>query len=133
MQVGYLIQIKPVSRMLTSWINYLYFFSLEAVPIWSTKDQIRQSMPDSFKNTYPNTRCILDCTGLFCQSSSSLKLVSAIFYQIFIFSQNDSPLKTTKNVFILSKKLFSFSRYSNFCHFSPSFPYFPDPKGQVEV
>ena len=28
-----------------------------------------------------------------------LKLVSAIFYPIFIFLQNDSPLKTMKNVF----------------------------------
>ena len=28
-----------------------------------------------------------------------LKLVSAIFYQIFILSSNDSPLKTMKNVF----------------------------------
>ena len=28
-----------------------------------------------------------------------LKLVSTIFYQIFIFPQNDSPLKTMKNVF----------------------------------
>ena len=28
-----------------------------------------------------------------------LKLVSAIFYQIFIFSPNHSPLKTMKNVF----------------------------------
>ena len=28
-----------------------------------------------------------------------LKLVSAIFYQIFIFSPNDSLSKTTKNVF----------------------------------
>ena len=28
-----------------------------------------------------------------------LKLVSAIFYQIFIFSQNDSPLKTMENAF----------------------------------
>ena len=28
-----------------------------------------------------------------------LKLVSAVFYQIFIFSQNDSPFKTMKNVF----------------------------------
>ena len=28
-----------------------------------------------------------------------LKLVSAIFYEIFIFSPNDSPLKTMKNVF----------------------------------
>ena len=28
-----------------------------------------------------------------------LKLVSAIFYQFFIFSPNDSPLKTKQNVF----------------------------------
>ena len=28
-----------------------------------------------------------------------LKLVSAIFYQIFIFSSNDGPSKTMKNVF----------------------------------
>ena len=28
-----------------------------------------------------------------------LKLVSAIFYQIYIFSPNDSHLKTMKNVF----------------------------------
>ena len=50
--------------MLISWINYLYF-SIGAIPICPTKDQIRQSMPDSFKNTYPNTRCMLDCTELF--------------------------------------------------------------------
>ena len=46
-----------------------------------------------------------------------LKLVSTIFYQIFIFSPNDSPLKTVKNVFISSKKVFSLSRYSKFCDF----------------
>ena len=31
----------------------------------------------------------------------SLKLAFAIFYQIFVFSPNDSPLKTVKNVFYL--------------------------------
>ena len=30
---------------------------------------------------------------------SLLKLVSAIFYQIFIFTPNDSPSKTMKNAF----------------------------------
>ena len=50
-----------------------------------------------------------------------IQLVSAIFYQIFIFSQNDSPLKLWKMFFISSKKFFSFSRYSNFCIFFPSF------------
>ena len=34
---------------------------------------------------------------------------------LFIFSPNDSPSKTMKMLFISSKKLFSFSRYSNFC------------------
>ena len=34
-----------------------------------------------------------------CVTSQNLKLVSAIFYQIFIFSPNDSPSKTMKNVF----------------------------------
>ena len=33
-----------------------------------------------------------------------LKLVSAIFYQIFTFSQDDSPLKTMKNVFLFHLK-----------------------------
>ena len=30
---------------------------------------------------------------------ANLKLVSAFFYQIFIFSPNDNPSKTIKNVF----------------------------------
>ena len=39
-----------------------------------------------------------------------------------------------KNVFFISfKKLFSFSRYLNFCNFFPSFPHSPDSKGQIEV
>ena len=37
------------------------------------------------------------CTSL--KALKSLKLVSTIFYQIFIFSPNDSPSKTMKNVF----------------------------------
>ena len=44
----------------------------------------------------------------------SLKLVSAIFYQIFISDQM-IVLQKLKMFFIPSKKLFSFSRYSNFC------------------
>ena len=32
-------------------------------------------------------------------SKCKLKLVSAIFYQVFIFSPNDRPSKTVKNVF----------------------------------
>ena len=39
----------------------------------------------------------------FCYDRTKLVLfkafISAIFYQIFIFTPNDSPLKTMKNVF----------------------------------
>ena len=40
--------------------------------------------------------------------------VRYFFYQIFIFLPNDSPSKTMKMFFISSKKLFSFSRNSDF-------------------
>ena len=43
------------------------------------------------------------------------KLVSAIFYQIFIYHQMIALQKIWKMFFISSKKLFSLSRYSNFC------------------
>ena len=47
-----------------------------------------------------------------------------IFLLKFYFSLNDSPSKTMKFFFlILSKKLFLFSRYSDFCIFI--FPFFP--------
>ena len=36
--------------------------------------------------------------------STILKLVSAIFYQIFIFSPNCSPLKTMNNIFYFIEK-----------------------------
>ena len=44
-----------------------------------------------------------------------LKLVSVIFYQIFIFHQIITLQKLWNIFFISSEKLFSFSRYSNFC------------------
>ena len=51
-----------------------------------------------------------------------LKLVSAIFYQIFIFNQIIDLQKLWKMFFISSKKLFSLSRYSIFVF--PSSPLF---------
>ena len=49
-----------------------------------------------------------------CQICSKLKLVSAIFYQIFISHQMIALQKLRRMLFISSKKLFFFSRYSNF-------------------
>ena len=54
-----------------------------------------------------------------CNERRTLKLVSVIFYQFFIFHQ---MIARWKVFFISSKRLFSFSRYSDFCIFVfPSF------------
>ena len=61
------------------------------------------------------------------------KIVSAISYQIFIFSPNDRLSKTMKNVFYFIKKaLFVLEIFKSLCFFL-SFPLFLDSKGQVEV
>ena len=41
----------------------------------------------------------LEMSMIMLQMVNHLNLVSAIFYQKFIFSSNDSPSKTMKNVF----------------------------------
>ena len=73
-------------------------------------------------------------------TTRNLKLVSAIFYQIFIFSPNDGTKNYEKMFFISLKKLF-FKNYEK-CFlfhlksfFFPSFPNskFHDSKGQMEV
>ena len=66
------------SRYLITWANYL-FFMLGSIPIWPSKSQVKQMMPDSFKETYPSTRCIIDCTEIFAQVPSSLGIQSAMY------------------------------------------------------
>ena len=56
------------------------------------------------------------------QDFLNIKACVCYFLGNFCFSPNDSPWKTMKNVFISSKKLFSFLRYLYFCIFVfPSF------------
>ena len=54
---------STTSRYIITWINLMYF-TLGSIPIWPSKDQIKETMPKSFKETYPTTRCIIDCTEL---------------------------------------------------------------------
>ena len=45
---------------------------------------------------------------------ATLQIILFYFVRNFWFSPNDNPSKNMKDVFISSKKLFSFSSYSNF-------------------
>ena len=64
---------KPTaSSYLITWSNFMYF-SLASIPIWPSKYVIRVTMPETFKETYPKTRCIIDCTELFCQRNITIR------------------------------------------------------------
>ncbi|XP_065671895.1 uncharacterized protein LOC136089743 [Hydra vulgaris] len=67
-----------ISRQIISWISYLYF-TLGRIPIWPSREQIDLTMPECFKRSYPKTRCIIDCTKLFCQIPSSLNIQSSMY------------------------------------------------------
>ena len=69
---------STISRYIITWVNFLYF-SLGTIPIWPSREQVNETMPDSFKKMYPTTRCIIDATELFCQRPSSLSVQSSLY------------------------------------------------------
>ena len=56
---------SAVSRLFVSWVNIMYL-RLSAIPIWRTREQVDATMLKSFKDSYPKTRVIIDCTELYC-------------------------------------------------------------------
>jgi hypothetical protein len=43
-----------VSRIWVTWLLFMYY-RLRAIPIWASQEYIQQTMPQPFKDTYPNT------------------------------------------------------------------------------
>ena len=68
---------STASRYIITRANFIYFKS-GCVAIWLTKDTVIETMPECFKDTYPNTRVIIDCTELFCQKPTSLTIQSSL-------------------------------------------------------
>ena len=58
-----------VSRIFITWINFMYT-KFKEVNIWPSRAQVLHFMPQSFKEFYPTTRCIIDATEIFIQSPS---------------------------------------------------------------
>jgi len=69
---------STVSRKVVTWANYLYFF-LGIQPIWPSREVVLKFMPQAFKDLYPNTRVIIDCTEVKVQVPSSLLLQSQMY------------------------------------------------------
>ena len=115
----------------------IFVFNMTISPLIFWKDYVNHC---SGKNTdskwlieqkptcYLNPRVKYYCINI----SSGTTFVFKAFYQFF-FHQLVGLQKLWKMLFISSKKLFSFSRDSNFCIFFPFIPQFPGSKGQMEV
>ena len=67
-----------ISRIIVTWVNLLYL-RLKDVPMWPSREMIDKHMPEQFKEKYPSTRIIIDCTEVKCQMPCSLCLNSELF------------------------------------------------------
>ena len=69
---------STVSRSFIQWINFMYL-KFGQICIWPSKAVVQQTMPLDFKEKFPTTRVIIDCTEVFCEMPSSLLLNSELF------------------------------------------------------
>ena len=59
-------------------INFMYL-KFGQVCIWPSKAAVQETMPADFKEKFPSTRVIIDCTEVFTEMPSSLLLNSELF------------------------------------------------------
>lgn len=59
-----------VSRVVNTWINYLYDHCKSLVP-WPSRQQILCNLPNAFMD-YKHCRIVIDCTEIFTEKPSSL-------------------------------------------------------------
>ena len=72
------ISVAHVSRICATWIDFLHS-RFRALPIWAPRQTVDETMPECFKESYPNTRVIVDCTELFIEQPSSLRSQSITY------------------------------------------------------
>lgn len=61
--------------IITSWVDYM-FLRFGSLSIWPHRDKIIQNMPQKYREEFPTTLAIIDCTELPIQRPSSLHLQS---------------------------------------------------------
>ena len=73
-------QVSPslVSRIFTTWIK-LMAKELAVLTIWPSSQQVRVTLPESFKRLYPKTRTIIDCSEVFMETPSSLEAQACLW------------------------------------------------------
>ncbi|XP_056010013.1 uncharacterized protein LOC130051679 [Ostrea edulis] len=69
------VSVSTVSRIVTTWINILYF-QLKEMNIWPSQDTVQDFMPSNFAEKFANTRVILDATEIPVEKPSDVNAQS---------------------------------------------------------
>lgn len=67
------ISTQLMSSIFNSWISIMAKHLYDNCVMWLPRDTIRRTLPSSFKDTYPKTTCIIDCSEIFIQRPVQLK------------------------------------------------------------
>ena len=60
-------------------VDQFYVLEIWSSLFWPSKEVIQKTMPADFKEKFPSTRIVIDCTEVFCEMPSSLLLNSELF------------------------------------------------------
>ena len=72
------VSVQHISRICITWFDFLHNF-FRMLPIWPTRSCIDETMPRCFRETYPQTRVVIDCTEVFIEKASSVRSQSVTF------------------------------------------------------
>ena len=72
------ISVSSVSRILTTWIIFLDQ-QLRPLITFPSRTVVQRHMPSQFRQKYPDTRVIIDCTEIFTETPSSLPVQAAVY------------------------------------------------------
>ena len=57
---------SKIGRVFSNWIEDL-FVNLKCLIKWPSQEMVCQNSPSIFKDLYPDTQCIIDCTEIFIE------------------------------------------------------------------
>ena len=75
---NYNISVSEVSRIFATWLDLL-FSRLIQLPVWATRRAVEETKPEVFRQKYPLTGVVLDCTELFIEKPSCFRAQSETY------------------------------------------------------
>ncbi|CAH3112497.1 unnamed protein product [Porites lobata] len=75
------VSVSTVSDVFITWANYLYIM-LGSLPLWPSRDKIKQNLPDSFNGRYENVSGDISCLDSKHFTSTFLYSMSPLAYTI---------------------------------------------------